>query len=142
MIILQESTSVQTISFIPRDADIDTIVIHDEETNTIETYRTADRVYQLISRISDDEGTFEAKDCLISTFGMTDTYIYASSYFYNYDLIFNLKENRFYTITFLKGDEVKYKDKIFCTNQDTVTFSVNNNTYVSNTTTNEFIVYE
>jgi hypothetical protein len=142
MIILQESASVQTISFIPRDSDIDTIVIHDEETNTIETYRTADRVYELISRISDDEGTFEAKNCLISTFEMTDTYIYASSYFYNYDMILNLKQNRFYTITFLKGDVVKYKDKIFCTNQDTVTFSVNKDVYKSNATTNEFIVYE
>lgn len=142
MIILQETSNVQTISFIPRDSDIDTIVIHDEETNTIETYRTADRVYELIDRISDDAGVFEAKDCLISTFEMTDTYIYASSFFYNYDLVFNLKENRFYTITFLNGDEVKYKDKIFCTNQDTVTFSVNKDNYVSNTTTNEFIVYE
>jgi hypothetical protein len=142
MIILQETASVQTISFIPRDSDIDTIIIHDEQTNTIETYRTADRVYELISRISDDDGTFEAKDCLISSFGMTDIYIYASSYFYNYDMVLNLIENRFYTITFLKGAEVKYKDKIFCTNQDRATFSVNKDVYVSNTTTNEFIVYE
>jgi hypothetical protein len=57
-------------------------------------------------------------------------------------MILNLKQNRFYTITFLKGDVVKYKDKIFCTNQDTVTFSVNKDVYKSNATTNEFIVYE
>jgi hypothetical protein len=57
-------------------------------------------------------------------------------------MILNLKQNRFYTITFLKGDVVKFKDKIFCTNQDTVTFSVNKDVYKSNATTNEFIVYE
>lgn len=112
MIILQESTSVQTISFIPRDTVIDTMIIHDEENNTSESY------------------VIDEND------------IYASSYYYNYDMVFYLKENRFYTITLLNGTDVKYKDKIFCTNQDTVTFSVNNNTYVSNTTTNEFIVYE
>jgi hypothetical protein len=112
MIILQESTSVQTVSFIPRDTDIDTIIVHDEETNTSQTY------------------------------SIDNNDIYASSYYYNYDMVFDLKENRFYTITFLNGDVVKYKDKIFCTNQDIATFSVNNNVYVSNTTTNEFIVYE
>lgn len=112
MIILQESSNVQTVSFIPRDTLINIIVVHDEENNTSETYE------------------------------IDNNDIYSSSYYYNYDMIFNLKENRFYTITFLYYDEVKYKDKIFCTNQDTVTFTVNNNTYVSNTTTNEFIVYE
>ena len=35
-----------------------------------------------------------------------------------------------------------YKDRIFCTAQPLVTFSVNNNQYVSNSTTNDFIVYE
>lgn len=56
---------------------------------------------------------------------------------------FTLIEGHFYTIELLNtNDEIIYKDRIFCTAQPLVTFSVNNDQYVSNTTTNEFIVYE
>jgi hypothetical protein len=57
----------------------------------------------------------------------------ALSYFYQIEAIFNLTENRFYMIVL---------EKAFCTNQPLATFSVNNGQYVSNTTTNEFIIYE
>lgn len=142
MIILRETTDVQTLSFIPRQGNIDTIVLTNETTGVKTTIRTADRVYNLIDRISDDSGTFEAKSCLLSTLGMTDVYIYFSTYYSNIDLVLDLKENNFYTIDFYGNTNLLYKDKIFCTNQDIVTFSVNNNQYESNTTTNEFIVYE
>jgi hypothetical protein len=57
--------------------------------------------------------------------------------------IFSLIEGHFYTLKFLNpNNDIIYKDRIFCTAQPLVTFSVNNNQYVSNTTTNEFIVYE
>lgn len=55
---------------------------------------------------------------------------------------FTLKQNHFYTLTLLQNTSVVFKDKVFCTNQSLVTFSVNNGQYVSTTTTNDFIIYE
>lgn len=55
---------------------------------------------------------------------------------------FDLKEGHFYNLVLKDGSDVIYKDKVFCTNQSIVTFSVNNGQYVSNSTTNDFIVYE
>lgn len=64
------------------------------------------------------------------------------SYYTNIEAIFSLVENNFYTLTAFNEDEIIYRDKIFCTDQPIVTFSVNNGQYTSNTTTNEYIVYE
>ena len=55
---------------------------------------------------------------------------------------FDLKENTFYNLTIKNGVEVVYKDRIFCTNQDIVDYTVNKNEYVSNATNNDFIIYE
>lgn len=142
MFILQETTDVQTLSFIPRSSDIDTIVIRNETTNEIVTYTTADSTYAFRDRVLADSGTFEAKDCLLSLLGQTDTYLYLSSFYSNYDLVLDLKENNFYNITFLKGEIVQYKDRIFCTNQPIVSFKQNTGKYVSTPSNNDFIVYE
>ena len=58
------------------------------------------------------------------------------------NLVFPIKENKFYTLTIKNGSEVVYKDKIFCTNQTIETFSVNKNAYTQHTTDNEYIIYE
>jgi len=64
-------------------------------------------------------------------------------YVYLIQHIFSLIEGHFYTLELKNSsNEIIYKDKIFCTAQPLVTFSVNNNQYVSNSTTNDFIVYE
>ena len=55
---------------------------------------------------------------------------------------FNLVENHFYDLLIIRGAVVVYKDRIFCTDQPIVSFSVNNGQYVSSSTANEFIVYE
>ena len=55
---------------------------------------------------------------------------------------FALKESHTYTLLLSNGATICHKDKMFCTNQSISTFSVNNGQYKSNTTTNEFIVYE
>jgi len=56
---------------------------------------------------------------------------------------FSLVEGHFYNLELKNStNEIIYKDRIFCTAQPLVTFSVNNNQYVSNSTTNDFIVYE
>ena len=66
----------------------------------------------------------------------------AGDYWCSLAAIFNLKENHFYTIEIKNNSDIIFRDKIFCTDQGTSTFSVNNAQYTSNTTTNEFIVYE
>jgi len=72
-----------------------------------------------------------------------DTYTFTEGDYYStLESEFNLVENRFYILTIKDGNQTVYKDKIFCTDQPLVTFSVNNGQYVSNSTTNEFIVYE
>lgn len=55
---------------------------------------------------------------------------------------FALKEGHFYDLVLKQGTDIVYKDRIFCTDQNIVSFSVNNGQYTSNTTSNTFIVYE
>jgi len=55
---------------------------------------------------------------------------------------FGLIEGHFYNLVLRVGTTIIFKDRVFCTAQPLVTFSVNNNQYVSNATTNDFIVYE
>lgn len=55
---------------------------------------------------------------------------------------FALKEGHFYDVVLYKNTDIVYKDRIFCTDQNIVSFSVNNGQYTSNTTSNTFIVYE
>ncbi|NBU46483.1 MAG: hypothetical protein EBS34_03390 [Flavobacteriales bacterium] len=55
---------------------------------------------------------------------------------------FSLKQNHFYTIEFKSNGVLCHKDRIFCTNQNIDTFSVNNQQYTPNSTTNTYIVYE
>jgi hypothetical protein len=55
---------------------------------------------------------------------------------------FTLVENHFYNLEIKNGTDIIYRDRIFCTDQSIVSFSVNNGQYVSNTTGNTFIVYE
>ena len=75
-----------------------------------------------------------------------ETTIEANFYLYDYYLtaveVFDLKENTFYNLTIKNGSNIVYKDIVFCTNQDTKSFTVNENQYVENVTTNEFKIYE
>lgn len=66
----------------------------------------------------------------------------AGDYWCSLSSVFNLKENHFYTIEIKNGNTIVFRDKIFCTDQSTSSFSVNNAQYTSNNTTNTFIVYE
>jgi hypothetical protein len=76
--------------------------------------------------------TIEITGYVISDFG----------YYVQLRGVFNLKENHFYTIEIKNNSDIIFRDKIFCTDQSTSTFSVNNAQYTSNNTTNTFIVYE
>jgi len=63
-------------------------------------------------------------------------------YVTNVSAEFNLIEGRFYTLTLLDGSNVMFKDKLFCTDKALVNFSVNEGKYITNTTSNTYIVYE
>ena len=53
---------------------------------------------------------------------------------------FTLKEARSYMLTLKQGSEIIYRDKIYCTDQEITNYTINEDQYVSNTSTNEFIV--
>jgi hypothetical protein len=63
-------------------------------------------------------------------------------YYSTLEAEFSLVENHFYNLEIKNGTDIIYRDRIFCTDQSIVSFSVNNGQYVSNTTGNTFIVYE
>lgn len=109
MIILKEQITAQTINFIPRSYDANTLVLTNETTNEVQT--------------------------IVAEF-------YKNDYFLQCSTIFDLKQNNFYILEVKYNTDVIYKDKIFCTNQNTNVFSVNADKYVSHATTNEYIVYE
>lgn len=110
MIVLQETNSAQTFSFIPRSDSYDGLFLTDDQTNVeVEVTITSNTIGDYINTIT---------------------------------ATFSLIEGHFYNLVLKDGADVVYKDKVFCTNQPIVSFSVNNGQYTSNSTTNDFIVYE
>jgi len=65
-----------------------------------------------------------------------------STYYLTTTNVLSLKENTFYNLTIKNGNNIIYKDKVFCTNQNIDTYTVNQNQYVANATNNEFKIYE
>ena len=53
---------------------------------------------------------------------------------------FTLKEARSYMLTLKQGNEIIYRDKIYCTDQAVTNYTINEGQYVSHTSNNEFIV--
>ncbi len=84
--------------------------------------------------ITDDQTNETVK---ITPFTFTE-----GEYYSTLEAEYNLVENHFYDLLIKDGDTIVYRDRIFCTDQSIVSFSVNNGQYVSNTTGNTFIVYE
>lgn len=107
MIILLESVLSQTLKFIPRGLDADSMVIRDEAENTsvtIDITPSIDRYYLSVSEV------------------------------------LTLVQGRFYTLTVLNGLEVVYKDKIFCTNQEVSSYTINENEYTEYDTDDNFVI--
>lgn len=63
-------------------------------------------------------------------------------YYNTIEAVFSLKEGHFYTLAIKQNTDVVFKDKVFCTNQTIPTFSVNSGQYTSNSSNNDFILYE
>lgn len=109
MIVLQETTSPQTIYFIPREMAADSMTIHDEAQNTNEVISITPTQYEYYLTVTE---------------------------------VFNLVEDRNYTLTVFNGSNIVYKDKIFCTNQNEQDYSINEGEYIQHESDNEFIVIE
>ena len=124
MIILQSTTSSQTINFIQREyessvSNIYNITIVNESENT--------EVYNV------DTNSFTAVDYY---------YQYSAAFTRVVDLatVSSFVEDTFYILTIKKSGREIYKGKIFCTNQTISDYSVNYNQYTPEESTNEFIV--
>jgi hypothetical protein len=117
MIILQVDTNPQSFKFIPRSKTYDGLFIKDESTN-IETQIT------------------------ISATASNDYYDTITATFHTTSPAFTLVEDRFYRLLIKNGTDIVYRDKIFVTNQNISTFSINNNVYNQHSSTNDFIIYE
>ena len=112
MTILQSTTDSQTLNFIPREY-------------------TSGTTYIILIK---DETTNK------EVFSSTTTTFTALDYYFQYSSVFTLVENTMYMLEIKDGTNVVFKDKIFCTNQNVTTYSVNDNEYIKNTIANDFIV--
>ena len=113
MIILQPNTSNQTISIMPR-VDLSTAI-----TVSIRLRRDGDGLSEnIIPSAISSNGNF--------------TELSVSSTI--------LSEGSTYFMEIESDDNLAYRDKIFCTNQNVTTYSVNDNEYIKNTIANDFIV--
>ena len=112
MTILQSSTDSQTLNFIPREYTSGT------------TYTVS---------IKDETTNKEV-------FSSTTTSFTAVDYYFQYSSVFTLVQNTMYMLEIKDGTNVTFKDKIFCTNQNVTTYTVNKNEYTENTIANDFKV--
>jgi hypothetical protein len=56
--------------------------------------------------------------------------------------VFDLTKDTFYSLTIKNNNDIVFKDKIFISNQNSETYSPNQNVYTSHVSTNDFIIYE
>jgi hypothetical protein len=67
----------------------------------------------------------------------------SGDYVHSFSAVLPTLENHLYWVELKDvSNNVLLKERMFCTNQPIDTFSVNNGGYVSNQTTNDFIMYE
>lgn len=67
---------------------------------------------------------------------------YFDKYYVSTSVIFPIKENKYYTLTIKDGTNIVYRDKIFCTNQELESYSINKDEYIEHVTTNEYKIFE
>jgi hypothetical protein len=109
------------------------IVLNVSELSQIISFIPRDGNYDTLELTDEQTNDTQVVNIIDSTVG---------EYYHTIEAIFDLVENHFYMLVLKDGTDVLFKDKVFCTNQPLVSFSVNNGQYVSSTTTNDFIIYE
>jgi hypothetical protein len=109
------------------------IVLNVSATSQIISFIPRDENYDTLELTNEQTNDTQSVNIITSTIG---------EYYHTIEAIFDLVENNFYMLVLSNGNDIVFKDKVFCTNQPIVSFSVNNGQYVSSTTTNDFIIYE
>lgn len=99
---------------------------------TAQTLKFIPRVYEATRIVLVDESTNTEVE--ISASFTKDKYYLTS------DIVFNLTEDRFYNLNVYNNNVIVYKDKIFCTSQQVLDYSINKDVYTSNVTDNEYII--
>tara|TARA_R100000654_G_scaffold68275_1_gene97137 strand:+ start:1097 stop:1453 length:357 start_codon:yes stop_codon:yes gene_type:complete len=118
MIILKVDTNPQSFKFIPRSKTYDGLFLKDESEN-------------------------KTTQITIDSTASNDYYETITATFHTSSPAFDLVENRFYRLLVKNGTDIVFRDRVFVTNQtDLSNYSVNNGVYNSNSSTNEFIIYE
>lgn len=103
---------------------------------------TDPQTFSFIARSKVYDGLFITDESTNTTVEVIIDSITLGDYVDTITSTFSLIEDRYYNIELRNGSEVVLKDKVFCTNQAVQSYSVNNDTYTSNNTNNDFIVYE
>jgi len=106
------------------------------------TTSTSEQTMVFIPRSSSFDYVAITDDQTNKTVEITGYTFTEGDYYSTLEAEFNLAENHYYDLLIKDGSTVVYKDRIFCTNQSIVNFSVNNGEYTSSSTSNTFIVYE
>jgi hypothetical protein len=99
---------------------------------TAQTLKFIPREYSATKVVLRDEITGTETE-ITGTFTQDDYYLTS-------DLVFSLSEGRFYNLTVYNSSDIVYKDKIFCTSKEVLTYSINDGRYVSNTSNKEYII--
>lgn len=106
------------------------------------TTDTGTQTFFCIPRSGEVDGMFLTDEQTNTTIEVTIESIVVGDYVTTIEAEFELIENHTYVLQLKNGSNVLFYDKVFCTDQNIVTFSVNNGNYIANSTTNDFIVYE
>ena len=101
---------------------------------------TAQNIYATID--GDSADTIVLRDEETNEETIIDAVFSIDKYYAVASVILPIKQYKFYTLTIKNGDVVVYKDKIFCTNQSIATYTINKDVYTTNTSNNDFIIYE
>jgi len=106
------------------------------------TTSLAEQSFYFISRSNTIDGMFLTDEQTNITTEVTINTLTIGDYTNIITAEFALTENHFYMMELRDGANVVFKDKVFCTDQQLVTFSVNNGQYIVNSSSNDFIIYE
>ena len=103
-----------------------------QESASPQTFKFIPRSYEADSMTLTNEQTNE-----VFTYEISPT---NTTYYLSVTEILDTIENNTYILKVYNGTHVIYYDKVFCTNQDTDTYSVNDGEYVPHTSNNDYII--
>lgn len=105
-----------------------------QESATAQTLKVIPRTLAADSMVITEEGTSTPV-----TIAITPT---VEDFYLNITEVFDIKEGRTYSYEIFNGTDSVFRGMIYCTNQDTETFTLNGNEFMKNDTDNGFIIID